>query len=98
MALLPLKDEEAGPLLASVPEEARQECWWLILRDGSPVAGHHGGGVMLMTELELTRPLGRVLGRLHLSPTVDALDAMLSRCRKQLSRVVPDGPAPRRYP
>jgi hypothetical protein len=98
MALLPLKDEEAGSLLASIPEEARHECWWLILRDGTPVAGHHGGGVRLLAELELTRPVGRLLGGSHLSSMVDALDTVVSRYRKTLSRVVPDGPAPRRYP
>ena len=96
--MLPLKDEEAGHLPGSIPEEARHECWWLVLRDGRPIAGHHGGGVMLLAELDVTRPLGRLLGGLRLSPIVDVLDAMVSRYRKSLSRVVPDGPAPRRYP
>ena len=33
----------------------------LVLRNGMPVAGDEGGGVLLFTEVQLTRPLGRVL-------------------------------------
>ncbi len=85
-------------MLARVPQEKRTECWWLVLRDGTPVPGDGGGGVILLVELRLTRPLGRVLGALRLSPLVDLLDKALSRCRKHLGRFVPEGPAPRRYP
>ena len=98
LALLPLEADETGRLLASVPEERRGECWWIILRDGTPVAGDGGGGVMLFTEVRLTRPLGRVLCALRLSPLVDALDTFAARHRKRLGRFVPEGPAPRRYP
>ena len=98
LALLPLADEEAGRLLASVPEDARRECWWLVLRDGTPVAGDRGGGVRLLAELHPTRMLGIVLRALHLSPVVDVLDTVLSRYRKPLGRFVPEGPAPRRDP
>ncbi len=98
MALLRLGDEEASRLLAAIPEERRSECWWLILRDGTPVAGDGGGGVMLFTYIPLTRPLGRVLRALRLSPVIDALDALLAQYRKRVSRFVPEGPAPRRYP
>ena len=96
--MLPLGDEEAGRLLASVPDEKRGECWWLVLRDGTPVEGDRGGGVLLFTEVRLTRPIGRVLGVFRLSPVIDALDRVLARYRKRLGRFVPDGPAPRRYP
>ncbi|MBW8012252.1 MAG: hypothetical protein FVQ83_13615 [Chloroflexi bacterium] len=51
MALLPLADEAADLLLASIPEERRSESWWLVLRDGTPVAGNHGGGVTLLEEI-----------------------------------------------
>jgi hypothetical protein len=96
--LLPLADEEAGRLLASVPEERRTECWWLILRDGTPIAGDGGGGVVLFAEIRLTRPVGRVLRALRVTPLVDALDRVVARYRKRLGRFVPEGPAPRRYP
>jgi hypothetical protein len=85
-------------LLASVAEERRTECWWFVLEDGTPVAGDGGGLVPLLTTVGLTRPVGHVLGWLRLSPVLDLLDKVLSRSRGQLSRLVPDGPAPRRYP
>ncbi|MFQ5551720.1 MAG: hypothetical protein ACE5FJ_10835, partial [Gemmatimonadales bacterium] len=91
-------DEEAERLLASVPEEGRGECWWLVVRDGNPVAGDRGGGVMLFSELQLTRPLGSVLRALRLSPLIDVLDRFVARYRKRLGRFVPEGHAPRRYP
>ena len=96
--MLPLGDEEVGRLLASVPDEKRGECWWFVLRDGTPVEGDRGGGVLLFNEIRLTRPIGRVLRVLRLSAIVDAIDRVLSRYRQRLSRFVPDGPAPRRYP
>jgi hypothetical protein len=85
-------------VLAAVPEEARDECWWLVLRDGTPVPGDAGGGVALFAELRLTRPLGRALEALHASALVDRLDKLVARHRGWLGRVVPDGIAPRRFP
>jgi hypothetical protein len=85
-------------MLAAVPENERDECWWLVLRDGTPMSGVRGGGVALLVELRLTRPLGLMLRVLRLSPLVDAIDRLVSRYRRRLGRFVPDGPAPRRYP
>jgi hypothetical protein len=85
-------------LLAGVPEEGRDDCWWLVLRDGTPIAGDAGGGVALFAEVRLTRPLGRVLRAFHASALIDALDKVVARNRSRLGRLVPDGPAPRRYP
>jgi hypothetical protein len=96
--LLSLRDEGAARLLAQVAEDRRGACWWIVLRDGPPVAGDAGGGVVLLAELRLTRPLGRVLQRLGMSPVVDALDKLVARNRGRLGRFVPDGPAPRRFP
>jgi hypothetical protein len=96
--LLPLADREAHVLLASIPEEARDECWWLVLRDGTPIPGDGGGGVALFLEVRLTRPVGRLLRALWAAPLVDALDKLVARQRGRLGRFVPDGPAPRRYP
>ncbi len=53
---------------------------------------------MLFAEVRLTRPLGRALRAVRLSPIIDVLDRALSRYRKRLGRFVPEGPAPRRYP
>jgi hypothetical protein len=81
-----------------VPEEARGECWWLVLRDGTPIAGDAGGAVALFAEVRLTQPLGRVLGTLHACGLLDALDKVVAGQRGRLGRFVPEGPAPRRYP
>jgi hypothetical protein len=53
---------------------------------------------MVLAEVQLTRPLGRTLRALRLSWVIDVLDKLVSRYRKGLGRLVPDGPAPRRYP
>jgi hypothetical protein len=81
-----------------VPEDARDECWWLVLRDGTPIAGDAGGGVSLFAEVRLTRPLGRVLRTLQASALLDVLDKVVARHRSRLGPFVPEGPAPRRYP
>lgn len=98
LALLPLTDEGAGRLLASVPENRRTESWWIVRCDGAPVAGKSGAGMVLLSELWLTRRLGRVPGAIGLSPLIDALDGVFARYRGRLSWLVPDGPAPQRYP
>ena len=85
-------------MLAAVTEERREECWWLVLRDGTPVAGDGGAGVMVLAELQLTRPLGRAFRALRLSWLIDGVDKVVARFRKGLGRFVPEGPAPRRYP
>jgi len=98
LAMLPLGDEKACRLLATVPENRRSESWWIVSRDGMPIAGKSGAGIVLLNEVALTRWLGLVLGALGLSSLIDALDAFLARHRGRLSRFVPDGPAPQRYP
>ena len=79
-------------------QEARDECWWLVLRDGTPIAGDAGGAVALFAEVRLTELLGRALRTLHASALLDALDKVVARHRGRLGRLVPEGPAPRRYP
>ena len=96
--MLPLADEETLQLLGRIPEEARGECWWLVTRDGTPIPGDAGGGIALLTELPPTRPIASLLRLLLAAPLVDAFDKLVSRHRGALGRVVPDGPAPRRFP
>jgi hypothetical protein len=98
IALLPYTLSAETGLLASVPEELRPESWWLILPDGTPVAGNRGGGVILLSEIHMTRPLGRLLKALHLSGLLDALDIFFARQRSKLSPLVPKGTAPCRFP
>jgi len=97
-ALLPLGDAAAAQALATVPADARNGRWWLVLRDGSAVPGDAGGGVAALGEATLTRPLARGLRVARASPIVDALDRFAARHRGKIGRLVPDGPAPRRYP
>lgn len=84
--------------MAQVPEHRRRECWWLVLRDRTLVAGDNGGCVMLLAAMRLTRWAGRGLRWLRFSPVIDALDHVLGRYRKHLGRFVPEGAAPLRYP
>ena len=98
LALLPLGDAEAAGLLASVSEEERMQTWWLVGRDRVPVRGDGGGGVPALYEMRLTRPLGRLLVGLRASGLGDAVDRLVARHRSRLGRLLPDGPAPRRYP
>jgi predicted DCC family thiol-disulfide oxidoreductase YuxK len=98
LALLPLTHEGAGRLLVRVPEDRRAESWWIVRRDGVAVAGKSGGGIVLLTALRLTRPLGHLVAAIGLSAVVDALDRFLARYRGRLSPFVPDGPAPQRFP
>ncbi|HEU6445020.1 MAG TPA: hypothetical protein VFL61_08195 [Gaiellaceae bacterium] len=60
--------------------------------------GDDGGGAALFSEVRLTRPLGRVLRATRASVLVDALDKLFARHRARLGRIVPEGPALRRYP
>lgn len=98
LALLPLGDEEAARLLGGVPEKARGECWWFVRRDGTPVPGDAGGGIEVLELLALTRPVARVLRPLGGSRLLDAFDKLVARYRGQLGKLVPEGPAPRRFP
>jgi predicted DCC family thiol-disulfide oxidoreductase YuxK len=98
VALVRLADAEAGTLLSSIPEAARDDRWWLVPRDGTPMPGDGGAGLLLLRELRLTRRLGSVLEVFRASRLLDALDMRISRHRSRLGRFVPDGQAPRRFP
>ena len=98
LALLPLATEEAAYLLATVPQSKRTESWWLVLHDGSAVAGKDGGALVLLAEIPLTSWIASALVWTGLSPLVHRLEALIARHRGAMSRVVPDGPAPSRFP
>lgn len=75
LAILPLDDVAAAPLVAQLPEDERFASWALAHRDGS-FRSHLG-----------------VRGRLP-----DAVYGAIAGRRNLLGRLVPDGPAPRRFP
>lgn len=85
-------------MLASVPEESRAESFWIVLHDGSPVAGNDGGGLTLLSQLSLTRRIGLILQALKLSSVIDVLYKLIAHYRGALGKLVPEGIAPHRYP
>jgi predicted DCC family thiol-disulfide oxidoreductase YuxK len=94
LALLPLQDPGAAPLVAELPEHERHATWRIAHEDGSLVGRGEGAPVLLRT-MTLTRPAGRLLA--HVPPrALDAAYDLFARHRGRLGRLVPDGPAPRR--
>jgi len=96
LAFLPLQDEAATPLLTAVPDNERFDTWRLASRDGS-LSGFGAAAPALLAAMQLTRPLGRLLGRIP-DPTLDRAYGLIARNRGTLGRLAPDGPAPRTYP
>lgn len=96
LALLSLRDEAAMPLLAAVPPSERFDTWRLASKDGS-LSGFGAGAPGLFQAIGVTRPLGDLLGRVP-DPMLDRVYGLIARNRGTLGRLVPDGPAPRRYP
>lgn len=94
LAILPFQDDAAAPLLAELPERERSATWRLARPDGS-LAGYGAGGPELLAAMGVTRPVGRLLGRVPDS-VLDRLYALAARNRSALGRFVPDGAAPRR--
>lgn len=94
--MLPLQDPAAEPLLAPLPEGERLATWRLARPDGS-LTGYGAGVPELLGELRLARPLGRALARLP-GGALDAPYRLIARHRGRIGRLVPNGPAPRRYP
>jgi hypothetical protein len=91
-----MEDAAADRLLASLPDAERDESWRLVLRDGR-VVGYGSGLVELARAMRVTRPVSRALARFP-EGALDRLYSVLSNRRDLLARVVPDGPAPRRFP
>lgn len=83
-------------MLEPLPEDDRFATWHLALPDGS-LAGGGTGLRALLRSMRLTRRAGRVLERLPDS-VLNRFYVLVSGHRAQLGRLVPDGPAPRRFP
>ncbi len=91
-----MRDEEAAALFEPLPSDERFASWHLVLGDGSLV-GYGTGGVELLRSMRLTRPAGRLLAALP-DRVLDALYGLVARHRGLLGRLLPDGPAPKRFP
>jgi predicted DCC family thiol-disulfide oxidoreductase YuxK len=96
LAVLPLHDPEAARLLEPLPADERLASWRLV-RPGGSLVGYGAGVVPLARSLRLTRPLGRVLEAMP-PRLLEAQYELIARNRRRLGRLVPDGPAPRRFP
>jgi predicted DCC family thiol-disulfide oxidoreductase YuxK len=90
VALLPLQDPAAAPLLAGVPAEDRLESVRLA-EPGGALLDRGPAVVALLRVLGL--PIPRFAGPL-LTPLYDAVSSE----RGRLARFVPQGPAPRAFP
>jgi predicted DCC family thiol-disulfide oxidoreductase YuxK len=87
LALLPFQDDEAAALLEALSDEERARSIHLVDADGRRSSAGDA--------------LGRVVAQLGAPWASRALApayAPVARRRGRLGRVVPDGPAPRRYP
>ena len=96
LAFLPLQDEAVTPLLSSVPTNERFDTWRLASTDGS-LSGFGTGASGLLQATGVTRPLGRLVGTIP-DPMLDRAYGLIALHRGTLGRLVPAGPAPRRYP
>ncbi len=94
LALLPLDEPEAAVLLASIPEHERYASWHL-LHPGGRISSRGAAGVDLLYTLGcrwVAHAVGRAAG------PAERLYTVVAEHRDQLGRLVPDGPAPRRFP
>ena len=96
LAVLPLQDHEAARLVDVLPPEERLASWRLVRTDGS-LAGYGAGLSELLGSMWLTRALGRAASLVP-DRVLDTLYGQAARRRGRLGRLVPRGPAPRRYP
>lgn len=96
LAFLPLQNEAATPLLDALGENERLATWRLVHSDGS-LAGYGTGAPDVLESMRLTRPIGRLLGRVP-SFALDRVYRLIARHRGAFGRLVPDGSAPRRFP
>jgi predicted DCC family thiol-disulfide oxidoreductase YuxK len=95
LAVLPLEAEEAAPLLAPLPEAERMASWRLIEPDGR-VAGRGSGAPAVLRALGRDRS-ARVLEAVPETMLEHGYD-LVARNRGRIGGLVPDGPAPRRFP
>jgi predicted DCC family thiol-disulfide oxidoreductase YuxK len=92
--LLPLQDRAAARLLAALPEGDRLAAWRLAEPEGRLLS--RGAAVAALLE---QLGAGRAAALARRAPAaLDRLYDLVARHRGALGGLVPDGPAPRRYP
>jgi predicted DCC family thiol-disulfide oxidoreductase YuxK len=93
VALLPLSDEAAATLVSVLPEAERYRSWHLV-RPGGAISSRGLAGAELLDALGHAR-VGRIA---RAQPLVERAYAFVAGNRDWLGKLVPDGPAPRRFP
>jgi hypothetical protein len=94
VALLPFDALEAAELLAPIPSHEQFSSWHLVHPDGR-YASRGAAGIELLEALGHTRAAA-LAGRFRES--AERLYALVAAHRDTLGRLVPHGPAPRRFP
>jgi predicted DCC family thiol-disulfide oxidoreductase YuxK len=95
LGFLSLQDDETAALLGGLLASERLGSWRLVAIDGT-LGGFGAGTVGLAGALGFTR-VARLLDRIP-DATLDGIYRAVARRRGFLGRLVPDGPAPRRFP
>jgi predicted DCC family thiol-disulfide oxidoreductase YuxK len=90
LAILPLQDPRAAPLVGGLPEPERLASWRIARLDGT-LAGFGAGLVPLLAAMRRTRPLARLASRAPVW-VLDAAYNLVARNRRLLGRLVPDVP------
>ncbi len=95
--MLPYDDPEAARWVVFLTEGEVEGSWRLVEPDGRRLTKGEAG-IALLEHIDATRWLGRLLGMLHLTRVVGAIDWVISKLRPTLSRFVDKGPPFRRPP
>jgi predicted DCC family thiol-disulfide oxidoreductase YuxK len=97
LALLSRDDDAAAPYAARIPEHEFWASWQLIEPTGLRMM-HGPAAIRLIEHVPATRWLGWTLRTLRLTPLVTAVNRLLGRIRRPLSRFFPNPRVPRRWP
>jgi hypothetical protein len=94
VALLPLGDEAARGLLESLPEQERLASWHFV-RPDEATSSRGAAGIDLLHALGHRHVAGAAS---RLEGPIERLYTLVAGHRDRLGHLVPDGPAPRRFP
>jgi predicted DCC family thiol-disulfide oxidoreductase YuxK len=97
LALLSRDDDAAAPYAARIPEHEFWASWQLIEPTGLRMM-HGPAAIRLIEHVPATRWLGWTLRTLRLTPLVTAVNRLLGRIRRPLSRFFRNPRVPRRWP
>ena len=97
LAILPFDDPEAARFVVFLTEEQVKYSWQLIECGGTRLV-KVPAAVRLLQLLKPTRWLGKLCRARPLTRLVGVIDHLICVNRPRLSRLVPKGPGPRRWP